>query len=73
MRFWQSKACRIASGLGVLAALVLLFTTGVFDYPVSEWGAGTWLGVILIVVVLLPLCCCLVDWANRGRGEGGGK
>ena len=67
MGFWKSKACRVASGLGVLVALVLLITTGIFEYPMAEWGVATWLGLALIAILLLPSCCCLVDWVRRNR------
>lgn len=36
MRFWQSKACRVASGLGVLVALVLASGVPSFRLPLGD-------------------------------------
>lgn len=57
MQFWQSRACRVSSGLAVLAAFVLLFTALTFDYTVGRWGAATWVAVVLLVGCLLASCC----------------
>jgi hypothetical protein len=66
VRFWQSRACGVSSGLAVLAAFVLLFTALAFDYTAGRWGAATWVAVALLGGCLLASCCFGGDSGAKG-------
>ncbi len=63
MGFWESKACRVISGVAVLLVAVLGLTAAVYGYTVSRWTPATW-AAVLVVAGCLMVCCCL-----RGRRE----
>ncbi|RMG94193.1 MAG: hypothetical protein D6708_04385 [Candidatus Dadabacteria bacterium] len=57
MGFWESKPCRVISGLAVVLAVALVVTGWAFGYTPDRWTPATWVA-LAAVLACLAVCCC---------------
>ncbi len=66
MGFWESKPCRVFSGLALLVAVALVVSGGAFGYTPDRWTPLTWVA-LGITAACLAVCCCLGGRRQEAR------
>ncbi len=66
MGFWESKPCRVVSGVALLLLAALAITGLVFGYTPARWNAATWIAVVVVAGCMF-VCCCVRGRAGEQR------